>query len=175
MGRPVMSIYLPPALPRTTPTTLEISTPLGSPPPLGGSDGPPSPWRPAGVATSGPHRRAAQAEGMTPSRDRAAEQGGRSALRNLVAAAQAVGGAPSTVAAATEDGGGATTPPCSCEMHAGYSRLLHRRAPQPRRPRVATAATLPRRSLVHTPPGPPPRRPTGRIAKWHRRVRGRRS
>jgi hypothetical protein len=40
---------------------------------------------------------------------------------------------------------------------------------------VATAATLPHRSPVHTPPVPPPRRLTGRIAKWHHRVRGRRS
>jgi hypothetical protein len=40
---------------------------------------------------------------------------------------------------------------------------------------VATAGTLPRRSLVHTTPGPPPRHLTGRIARWHRRVRGRRS
>jgi hypothetical protein len=102
-----MSIYLPLALPRTTPTPLEISTTLGSPSPLGGSDGPPSPWRPARVAASGPRRRAAQAEGGAPSWDRAAEEGGGAASRDQVPAVQAVGGAPSTVAAATEDGGGA--------------------------------------------------------------------
>jgi hypothetical protein len=106
-----------------------------------------------------------------PSRDRAAEEGGGAASRDQVAAVQAVRGAPTTVAAATDDGE-ATTPPRSCAMHAGDSRLLHQRDPQPRRPLVATTATLPRQSPVHTLPVHPPRRPTGRIAKRHHRVRG---
>jgi hypothetical protein len=175
MGRPVMSIYLPPSLSRTIPTPLRSRPPSVPHLPSVAPDTPPSPWRPAGVAASGHRRRAAQAEGGAPSRDRAAEEEGGDASRDQVAAAQVVGGAPSTVAAATDDGGGATTPPRSCAMHASDSRLLHRRDPQPRRPPVATAATLPHRSPVHMPPGPPSRRPTGRITKWHHRVRGRSS
>jgi hypothetical protein len=71
------------ALPRPPPWDLG---PLGSPSPLGGSDAPPSPWRPAGVAASGHRRRAAQAEGGAPSRDRAAEEGGGAASRDRVVA-----------------------------------------------------------------------------------------
>jgi hypothetical protein len=73
-----------------------------------------------------------------------------------------VKGGASTVGVATADGR-ATKLPRRCVMHAGDLRFLHRRDPQPRHPPVPTAAPLPRRSPVHTPPRPPPRRLAGRI------------